>query len=343
MSIICEDIPHSDLVAKGAYHGVDKFVWVKRTERPKDIKVAEKWCMEPLFMPIFYKEIAQRIEDFEVRSDDVWVVTYAKCGTTWTQEMVWLLMNDCDYKAAEETKLQVRFPFIEFGSILSRDLKFGDEIARSEAMPSPRTIKTHLSAPCLPRKIWSAKPKIIYVARNAKDTAVSFYHHSVNLHHYTGTFDDFMETFLKDHVIYTPFHSHIIDFWRMRNEENILFLTYEDMKRDHPSVIRKTAKFLGKSISDEAVQKLADYLSFSNFSKNTAVNMDKILKNIEEVFDHKMPDQKYNFVRRGVAGGFRDEMSPEWIDKFNRWTKEECKKWKCDDELKNIFLFSDKQ
>ena len=32
---------------------------------------------------------------------DVWVVTPPKCGTTWTQEMVWLLANDLDYEGAK--------------------------------------------------------------------------------------------------------------------------------------------------------------------------------------------------------------------------------------------------
>ena len=32
---------------------------------------------------------------------DVWLVTPPKCGTTWTQEMVWLLANDLDYEAAK--------------------------------------------------------------------------------------------------------------------------------------------------------------------------------------------------------------------------------------------------
>ncbi|XP_059622665.1 sulfotransferase 1B1-like [Phlebotomus argentipes] len=342
MSIVCEKLPQSDLVLKSGYKGVEDFVLVKRTERPKDIPLAEKWCMAPCYMPSLYEEIAQRIENFQVRPDDVWVVTFAKCGTTWTQEMVWQLCMDLDYETPKTVILQDRFPFLEFASVLPKALNLRDEIAKLESMPSPRMIKTHLPAHLLPKQIWSVKPKIIYVARNAKDTAVSFYHHYRNLHRFPGTFDDFMEAFLHDHVIFAPYHSHIVDFWRMRNEENILFLTFEDMKKDHPTVIEKTAEFLGKSLTEDQILELADHLSFSKFSKNPSVNMEKLFQNFETVFGEKQPDKDYNFVRKGAVAGFREEMTPELIEAFNKWTESEVKKWTCDEELRKIFMLSAK-
>ena len=33
-------------------------------------------------------------------------------GTTWTQEMVWLILNDCDFQGAKKT-LNIRSPFLE--------------------------------------------------------------------------------------------------------------------------------------------------------------------------------------------------------------------------------------
>ena len=40
---------------------------------------------------------------------DVWVVTPPKCGTTWTQEMVWLLANDLDYEGAKTPIMPARY------------------------------------------------------------------------------------------------------------------------------------------------------------------------------------------------------------------------------------------
>ena len=43
-------------------------------------------------------------------------------------------------------------------------------------MPSPRFMKSHLPVHLLPADILTKKAKIVYVARNPKDVAVSFFH-----------------------------------------------------------------------------------------------------------------------------------------------------------------------
>lgn len=34
---------------------------------------------------------AERVKQLEIFEDDCWVVTFPKCGTTWTQELIWLV------------------------------------------------------------------------------------------------------------------------------------------------------------------------------------------------------------------------------------------------------------
>ena len=64
-----------------------------------------------------------------------------------------------------------------------------------------------------------------------------------------------------------------------------MFLTYEEMKKDLPAVIRKTAAFLGKSLSDVDVGRLNEHLAFKNMKSNKAVNKDDVAQSMRFVFD----------------------------------------------------------
>ena len=70
-----------------------------------------------------------------------------------------------------------------------------------ESFPSPRVFKTHLPYDLVPQPCDQAtKPHHIYVMRNPKDSAVSYYHHSSKAPggpFYKPTWDEFFESFLK--------------------------------------------------------------------------------------------------------------------------------------------------
>lgn len=69
--------------------------------------------VKKVVMPEKFKPMAVRIKEMEVYDDDIWVMSFPKCGTTWTQEAVWLLNNDLDYETAKKVNLVHRFPFLE--------------------------------------------------------------------------------------------------------------------------------------------------------------------------------------------------------------------------------------
>ncbi|EDS28404.1 sulfotransferase [Culex quinquefasciatus] len=98
-------------------------------------------------------------------------------------------------------------------------------------MPRPRFIKTHLHVGLLPEAIWTVKPKIVYVHRNPKSVAVSFYHHSASFTGYKGTLEDFTRSFMRDLQLYSPYHEHVIEYSQLSHLDNVLVLKYEDMKQ----------------------------------------------------------------------------------------------------------------
>lgn len=68
---------------------------------------------EKYFFPHKYKLEAENFYNFRARPDDIWVATVPRSGTTWTQELVWLLENNLDFSAAKRDPLTERFPFFE--------------------------------------------------------------------------------------------------------------------------------------------------------------------------------------------------------------------------------------
>lgn len=68
---------------------------------------------EKYYFPHKYIHEAEAYYNFEARDDDVWVVTFPRSGTTWTQELVWLVANNLDFETARNKLLTERFPFFE--------------------------------------------------------------------------------------------------------------------------------------------------------------------------------------------------------------------------------------
>uniref|UniRef100_A0A1B0CHY3 Sulfotransferase domain-containing protein n=2 Tax=Lutzomyia longipalpis TaxID=7200 RepID=A0A1B0CHY3_LUTLO len=249
MPFTCEIVPFNDVTKKYTISRPMKIAKFNDSDVPDDLEVARKWAVKPTTLSPSFGDRYPGIRDLDARPGDIWVVSFAKCGTTWTQEMVWLLDNNLDFEAAKTTPLTNRFHFLELNKLPNGEP--GEPIKKLRDMTTKRYIKSHLPAHLLSRSLWYAKSKVIYVARNPKDAAVSFFHHQKNLDGFTGSLDDYLDIFINDYVMFGPFHDHVLDFWRMRDEENVLFITYEEMKRDLEGVIRKTCAFLGKDYPAE--------------------------------------------------------------------------------------------
>ncbi|CAH1154570.1 unnamed protein product, partial [Phaedon cochleariae] len=175
----------------------------------------KKWIL-----PSGYEREAHNYYNFRARPDDVFIVTFPRSGTTWTQELVWLLANDLDYQKAAEIPLGDRFPFLEFSAFVHKETKatFLEEqkpdsenyrIVQNLDYPAwkifedsteRRFIKTHLPFSLLPSNLLDIGCKVIYVARNPKDLAVSYYHlnRSYRTQGYIGDFTKFWSFFERD-------------------------------------------------------------------------------------------------------------------------------------------------
>ena len=93
--------------------------------------------------------------------------------------------------------------------------------------------------------------------------AISYYHFHYGLGTWEGSIDEFIEDLINNDIMYTPYWEHLMDFWSMRQEKNIFFTTYEDMKRNLRDVLIKLNRFLEKpELSEEQLNNLEKHLSF---------------------------------------------------------------------------------
>ncbi|RVE44425.1 hypothetical protein evm_010902 [Chilo suppressalis] len=282
------------------------------------------------WFPLGFAELAPKIYNMEVRTDDVWVMSFPKSGTTWIQELVWQVENNFDYAKAENISLMERFTFIEGAmlfigkkaqTVLQRNEKakgFLDLLSMSfdqvmSSMPSPRFFKSHLPLSLLPPALLDFC-RVVHVARDPRDVAVSFYHHyqffiSTG---FTGIFKQFWNLFIDNKIDWTPYFENVKESWRMRDHPNMLFLFYEDALRDLPSTVKSVAAFLGKAVTEEQVSRLCDHLAFDNFKKNKSVNF--------EVFrGMDLTSKEGTFMRKGKAGGWREYFDEEMLQQAQRW------------------------
>lgn len=185
-------------------------------------------------------------------------------------------------------------------------------------MKRPRCIKSHLPIAFLPVELWTVKPKIIWVTREAKDTAISFYHHYVHLLKYRGTKDEFLELFLQGKVMYGDYWDYIEQFNLVKDKyTNIKSIKYEDLKHNMRDVLQDLCTFFEKPLSEKELIKLETHLQFSSMKENPAINFDPH-ENDSTDPDYKTSEGAFTFIRRGETGTYKDEMSPEFIEKFNQ-------------------------
>ena len=276
-----------------------------------------------VLLPGAYEKFKDRFKSWHVLPDDVYVCSFPKSGTTWTQELVWLVQNDADLEKAKSALLDHRVPFLEFPIFLDyvkQELPpflQGDLYQAIVSMPSPRIIKTHLHLCLLPDELLD-KSKVILCLRNPKDTVVSYFHHEKLLLPlgYTGDFPSFFDLFMDNLLFYTPYFEYVKDIWSKREHPNLCILFYEDMKKDLGGSLRKVARFLGKELKNE--EAIIDHLSFKKMKDNTSVNNDVVKK--QGLFSHDG-----NFMRKGEIGDwknyFTEEMNKRMDEAVNKHFK----------------------
>lgn len=70
--------------------------------------------------------------------------------------------------------------------------------------------------------------KYIYIARNPKDVAVSFYYHLLRMKSIENVeWDEFFELFIAGKTMFGPWFDHVLDWWRNKGQ-TITYITKKE-------------------------------------------------------------------------------------------------------------------
>ncbi|XP_001641938.3 sulfotransferase 1B1 [Nematostella vectensis] len=253
----------------------------------------------------------QRIANLELRDDDVFLTAYPKSGQTWTIEIVKQVLNGGEFD--QESPLICRAVYLDAfscekraGMTPMRNYETVTDFAKS--LPSPRILKTHLQYHLVPRSD-GCTAKYIYNIRNPKDVAVSYYYHHRTFKEYCfqEKWNDFFEMMMSGQVQYGSWFDHVLDWWEHRDDPNILLLKYEDMKKDHRGAVAAIAKFLGRALTEEQLDRIVSQTSFEFMKSQEPFKVKEPFKNPNEP----------NFIRKGVVGDWRNHFTAEQNKMFD--------------------------
>ncbi|XP_036405605.1 sulfotransferase 2B1-like [Megalops cyprinoides] len=254
------------------------------------------------------------LEEFTFRHDDIIVVTYPKSGTTWMQEIVPLIQSEGDMASVLTIPNWDRMPWLE---------EYRAMLLNLDQRPSPRLFASHFHYSMMPESFFRVKPKVIYVMRNPKDVFTSSFHFCgmASFLVKPGTVDEFLEKFLSGKVMLGSWFDHVKGWLNAEEQGRVMYISYEEMILDLNDSVSRIARFMGKSLSEEVTKKIADRCTFKSMKQNKMSNYSLVP---QEVFDQK----KSEFLRKGIAGDWKNLFTETQMETFDAVYKEKMKEVK---------------
>jgi aryl sulfotransferase len=264
------------------------------------------------------------------------VATYAKAGTTWTQQIVGQLIFRGEPGASFEAS-----PWVDF-----RPIPLEHVIGKVEAQNHRRFLKTHLPVDAL---VISPKAKYIYVVRDGRDVAWSFYNH------HAGFTPQAYAMFNSDPDLGPPmappnpdivgyfrewihgggidmgasFWENVQGWWDARHLPRLLLVHYNDLKADLPGQMRRIAAFLSIEVEENKWPQIVKHCGI-DYMRNAAVDEAPIFRDL-------FAEGPKTFFNKGTNGRWKDLLSAADLEAYDQIVKArltpECARWMATGEI----------
>lgn len=255
--------------------------------------------------------------DYQPTPHDVFACVYFKSGTNWLMQ---ILLQITHRGRAEFAHVHDLVPWPD-----AHDARYAvplaDESAWRNSPTGLRVIKTHRKLDEVP---FRPEARYICVVRDPKDVLVSSYHFARDLS--LGPMMPSVETWLE--YSFTPsfpfgtWGNHLYSYWQVRGRANVLFMTYEEMKKDLPGTVDRIAAFLQIDLTPEERGEVVRQSGFA------------YMKQIQHKFDPGMitpwsrPEGRV--IRRGESGGSNELLTPAQQKRIDDHWRAELERLRCD-------------
>jgi Sulfotransferase domain len=240
-------------------------------------------------LPVVYRHTT-------VSRRDAFLVSYPKSGNTWLKFMLTHLLSGRE---------------ADFDSDSTVIAEVGSHRAAPSVLPGEgRLIKSHEPYSGPQKRVYR---KAIYLIRDGRDVAVSYYYTLIRRGLYEGDFGPFLSLFLSGRVDgYGPWHEHV-ESWLaspLQARDSLLVLKYEDLLERPVENLSAAMEFLGVSVDRERAEETVRAYSAERMRERER----------DSRFHHKQKRRDIMFVRTAGPGDWARTFSAEDEELFARVT-----------------------
>lgn len=227
----------------------------------------------------------------ECFSDDVFLVSYPKSGRTWLRFLIGNYLSDN----------QLDFP--NSYQDLVTDIDYNPQQAIQ--VPHPRFITSHWT-------FTSNFKRVVYVVRDVRDVAVSYYFHLIKFKTITieTTFEDFVINMFDTSLFGSVSWSNHVNSWLDNAPQDFLLVKYESLHENPVCELTKILEFAGIDVDQNTATAAVEAAKFENLKKfETSLEQIK-----HEVVSSS--DLNIKFFRNGKIGDYKKFFDKKLMDNF---------------------------
>jgi aryl sulfotransferase len=266
---------------------------------------------------------SHRWDNFRARPDDIVVATYPKCGTTWTQRIIDILIH----QSVAPRPITQSYPWLDATFLTPIDAL----LEQLEAQTHRRGIKSHMPFDSLP--LYEGV-KYIHVARDGRDACFSMHNHEQG---FTASAKRSLAEANPSRgsapVVPTPdnprdyfgrwitdaerggsersglaFCEFEMSYWRERANPNLLLVHFNDLKADLMGEMQRISDFLE---IDTPKDRLPEFSQAAQFESMRA-DGGSLMPHHQQMFDRGHE----RFFNQGTNGRWREALTSEDVARY---------------------------